>query len=81
MRVSEEVDVVDWMQCPVIESVPGRRAGRPVIRRSRVRPEDLIENIEQGPEWLAENHELAIEDVRTVLAFYDTHVKRLAAAS
>jgi uncharacterized protein (DUF433 family) len=44
-----------------VESVPGKVSGAPVIKRSRVRPEDLIVNRAEGEAWLAENYELPIE--------------------
>jgi uncharacterized protein (DUF433 family) len=46
-------------------------AGQPVIRNSRVRPEDLLVNREQGVEWLARGHGLAPETIREVFAFHD----------
>lgn len=69
---------MDWTDCPLIEVVPGRMAGAPVLRQSRVRPEDLLANRDQGPEWLARNHALPVESVRSVLAFYDEHRAALA---
>lgn len=69
---------MDWTNCPLVETVPGRMSGVPVIRRSRVRPEDLLENREQGAEWLADAHGLALDDVKAVLAFYDQRQRQLA---
>ena len=62
---------MDWTGCPTVEVVPGKLSGAPVIVHSRVRPDDLIRNREEGPEWLAENYSLPIETVRAVLAFYE----------
>jgi uncharacterized protein (DUF433 family) len=72
---------LDWSTCAAIETVPGRMAGQPVIRNSRVRPQDLIANREQGVEWLARNHSLPIETVQEVLAFYEQHERALAPSS
>lgn len=69
---------MDWTDCPVVERVPGRMSGAPVLRRSRVRPEDLLSNIEQTPEWMSEAFRVPVEDVRTVLRFYDAHRDELA---
>ena len=69
---------MDWTDCPVIEVVPGRMSGAPVLRRSRVRPEDLISNIDQGAEWMADAHDLSLDDVKAVLAFYHQHMRQLA---
>jgi hypothetical protein len=53
-------------------------AGQPVVRGSRVRPQDLVANRDQGAEWLARNHGLPIATVREVLAF---HAHRNVAAA
>jgi uncharacterized protein (DUF433 family) len=63
----------NWKECAVVETVPGKVSGAPVIKGSRVRPEDLIVNRAEGEAWLAENYELPIETVREVLRFYDRH--------
>ena len=65
--------LMNWTDCPVIEESPGKMSGAPVLRHSRVRPEDLLANIDEGPEWLADAHGLPIQDVRAVLAFYEMH--------
>lgn len=70
----------DWTDCPLIERVPGKLGGAPVIRRSRVRPDDLLVNREEGEEWLADAYRLPPGTVRQVLAFYDQHQERLAPA-
>lgn len=71
---------MDWLDCEVIERVPGRMSGAPVLRHSRVRPEDLLANLEEGPEWLAEQHDLPLADVVSVIAFYRRHQDQLAPA-
>jgi uncharacterized protein (DUF433 family) len=47
---------IDWTECALIETVPGKRGGKPVIKGTWLRPEDLLPNREQGIEWLVENH-------------------------
>ena len=70
--------MMDWTGCPVIEVVPGRMSGAPVLRHSRVRPQDLLNNIEQTPEWMADAFDLPVEDVQAVLSFYRQHQGELA---
>jgi len=62
---------IDWTACPAVETVPGRLSGRPVVRASRVPPDFLVDNRDEGAEWLAENYDLPIESVQEILAFYD----------
>ena len=59
---------MDWMDCPLIERVPGKVSGAPIIKRSRVRPEDLVVNRAEGEEWLSYAYDLPVETVRGVLA-------------
>ena len=35
---------IDWTACTAIETVPGKLSGSPVVRGTRVRPEDLVVN-------------------------------------
>jgi uncharacterized protein (DUF433 family) len=37
---------MNWTECPVVEIVPGKLSGAPVVVHSRVRPEDLVVNRE-----------------------------------
>jgi uncharacterized protein (DUF433 family) len=64
---------MDWKKCAVVETVPGRVSGEPVIKGSRVRPDDVVVNRAEGEAWLAENYSLPVEAVREVLRFYDRH--------
>lgn len=71
---------MDWTDCAEIERAPGRLSGDPVLRGSRVRPSDLLLNAAEGAEWLAEAHQLPLEQVRAVLAFYHENQGQLAPA-
>src|SRR5438309_11114637 len=39
---------LDWSQCPVVESVPGRRSGAWVFRGTRMPVATVFENLEAG---------------------------------
>ena len=69
---------MDWLDCAVVEVVPGKVSGVPIIRHSRVRPDDLVANRAEGEAWLSYAYDLPVETVRAVLSFYDRH--QLAAA-
>jgi len=64
---------IDWRECSLVETVPGNVSGAPVIRGTRVRPEDLVVNRSQGLPWLVENFGIPAETVRAVFTFYDWH--------
>ena len=65
----------DWTECTLIETVPGKRGGKPVIKGTRLTPEDLLINRDQGVEWLAKGHGVDADVIREVFAFYDAHKK------
>lgn len=54
-----------------METVPGKVSGAPVIRGTRVRPQDLVVNRDEGIPWLVDNYGVPADTVRDVFAFYD----------
>ncbi len=60
---------MDWTVCAAIEGMPRKLSGPPLIRQSRVRPEDMISNQHRGFEWLADCFDLPLNTVRIVLNF------------
>ena len=39
---------IDWMQCELIERVPGKVSGRPVVRGTRIMPEAIVGSYDLG---------------------------------
>ncbi len=39
---------VDWMACELIEQVPGKVSGRPVVRGTRILPDAILHSYELG---------------------------------
>ena len=72
---------VDWSKCPEVERVPGRRAGEPVLRGSRVTVAEVMDNYanDSSPEEISENFGLPIEQLRALFdcAARHTHASRL----
>ena len=65
---------MDWTECAVVETVPGKMGGQPVIKGTRLRPQDLIVNREQGFDWIIENYGgVTREQIQTVFDFHDRH--------
>ena len=63
--------VMDWTDCVAVETVPGKLSGAPVIRGTRVRPEDLLVNRAEGLSWLAGNFGIPAEIIQDIFAFHD----------
>jgi uncharacterized protein (DUF433 family) len=44
-----ETDVeIDWMACELIERVPGKVSGRPIVRGTRILPEGIVNSYDMG---------------------------------
>ncbi len=39
---------IDWMQCELIESIPGKVSGRPIVRGTRILPDAIVDSYELG---------------------------------
>ncbi len=79
MHIPTKKTAVDWSGCPIVEVVPGKVSGAPVIRGSRVPADQVIENHDAGesPEDIAYNFDLNLEDIRAVLAYAASHQTKL----
>ena len=69
---------IDWRECTAIETVPGKMAGQPVMRGTRLRPQDLLVNRAEGLAWLSENFTIPVSTIQQVFAFYDSRTRRRA---
>jgi len=63
--------ILDWSQCPAVESVPGRLSGAWVFRDTRMPVSAVFENLEAGAtiEEIVEQFDIAREQILTVLEF------------
>jgi len=39
---------IDWMACELIERVPGKVSGRPVVRGTRILPDAIVDSYDLG---------------------------------
>ncbi|HME08886.1 MAG TPA: DUF433 domain-containing protein [Bryobacteraceae bacterium] len=39
---------IDWMACELIEKVPGKVSGRPVVRGTRIIPDAIVDSFDLG---------------------------------
>jgi uncharacterized protein (DUF433 family) len=65
---------MDWSGCEVVETVPGKVSGRPLLKGTRVPADAVVENFESGEsvEDIAYNFDLNPDDIRKVLAYAST---------
>jgi uncharacterized protein (DUF433 family) len=65
---------MDWSGCKVVEAVPGKVSGRPILKGTRVPADAILENFESGEsiQEIAYNFDLNPDDIRKVLTYAAT---------
>ena len=68
---------IDWTQCELIEQVPGKVSGRPIVRGTRILPDAIVNSYDAGG-TLDDIHEdypgLSILQIERLIEF--AHVQR-----
>jgi uncharacterized protein (DUF433 family) len=68
---------VDWMACELIEQVPGKVSGRPVVRGTRIMPDPIVNSYDLG-DSIDEIHEgfpgLSVAEIKRLIEF--AHAQR-----
>jgi uncharacterized protein (DUF433 family) len=62
---------MDWSGCSIVEVVPGKVSGAPILKGTRVQADSIVENYESGSpvEEISENFHIPVATIREVLAF------------
>jgi uncharacterized protein (DUF433 family) len=62
---------MDWSGCDVVETVPGKVSGQPLLKGSRVPAEAVVESYGAGEsvEAITYNFDLNADDIRRMLAY------------
>ena len=68
----ETVSDIDWMACELIEQVPGKVSGRPVVRGTRILPDPIVNSYDLG-DSIDEIHEgfptLSVAQIKRLIDF------------
>jgi uncharacterized protein (DUF433 family) len=66
---------MEWSGCDVVETVPGKVSGRPILRGTRVPADAVVENFQSGEsiEAIAYNFDLNPDDIQKVLEYASAH--------
>jgi uncharacterized protein (DUF433 family) len=68
---------VDWTQCELIEQVPGKVSGRPIVRGTRILPDAIVNGYDAGEplDLIHENYPgLSIQQIQRLIEF--AHARR-----
>jgi len=68
---------IDWMACELVEQVPGKVSGRPVVRGTRIMPDAIVNSYDLG-DSIEEIHEgfptLSVAQIKRLIDF--AHAQR-----
>jgi uncharacterized protein (DUF433 family) len=66
---------IDWTLCELIEQVPGKVSGRPVVRGTRIMPDAIVDSYDLG-ETVDELHQgfpsLSVSQIKRLIEFAHT---------
>jgi uncharacterized protein (DUF433 family) len=66
---------IDWLACELIEQIPGKVSGRPIVRGTRVLPDPIVNSYDLG-DSIEEIHEgfpaLSIAQIKRLIEFAHT---------
>ena len=68
---------IDWMACELIEQVPGKVSGRPIVRGTRILPDAIVNSYDAGEplDLIHENYPgLSIAQIQRLIEF--AHAQR-----
>ena len=63
---------IDWTGCELVERIPGKVSGLPIVRGTRVLADTIVQDAELGspPEEIQENYpDLAIATIERLISF------------
>jgi uncharacterized protein (DUF433 family) len=67
---------IDWEQCELIERVPGKVSGRPIVRGTRILPDAVVNGYDAGEtlDLIHENYPgLSISQIQRLIEFAHAH--------
>jgi len=68
---------IDWTQCELIERIPGKVSGRPIVRGTRILPDAIVNSYDAGEslDLIHENYPgLSIAQIQRLIEF--AHAQR-----
>ena len=67
---------IDWTGCELVERVPGKVSGRPIVRGTRIIADTIVQDAELGSpiEEIQENYpDLSVSDIERLISFAHSH--------
>jgi uncharacterized protein (DUF433 family) len=70
---------IDWMACELIERIPGKVSGRPIVRGTRILPDGIVNSYDMGNsiEEIREDWpSLSVARIKRLIEFAHAHRDR-----
>jgi uncharacterized protein (DUF433 family) len=66
---------MDWSGCEIVETIPGKVSGAPIIKWSRVQADTVLESHQLGEsvDQIAYSFDLNPDDIRALLTYGSAH--------
>jgi uncharacterized protein (DUF433 family) len=75
MSKLDTASAIDWTACELIEQIPGKVSGRPIVRGTRILPEGIVTSYDMGAsiEEIRENWPaLSVDQIKRLIEFAHT---------
>jgi uncharacterized protein (DUF433 family) len=71
MQARSKIKVMNWSGCELVEVIPGKVSGTPLIKGTRVPVDQVLASLDAGEsaEEIAYNYDLRPDDILTLKAF------------
>jgi uncharacterized protein (DUF433 family) len=63
---------IDWTNCELVERVPGKVSGQPIVRGTRIMPDPVVRSFDRGEsiEQIREDWpSLSVDQIKGIVAF------------
>jgi uncharacterized protein (DUF433 family) len=77
MSKLDTASAIDWTACELIEQIPGKVSGRPIVRGTRILPDAIVDSYDAGEplDLIHENYPgLSLAQIRRLIEF--AHARR-----
>ena len=67
---------IDWTACELIEQIPGKVSGRPIVRGTRILPDAIVDSYDLGEsiEELSEDWpSLSVDQIQRLIEYAHTY--------
>ncbi len=67
---------IDWTGCELVEQIPGKVSGRPIVRGTRILADTIVQDAELGSslEEIHENYpDLPVTAIQQLISFAHSH--------